>query len=418
MTPNSLSDIYVKNLTTGQVTLVSADGSGAAANGDSFNGDLSADGSHVSFESAATNLDPADTDSIGDIYVKDLTTGNITLASTADAGTKGNSHSTSATISADGGRVAFLSYATNLDPGDTDPFTDIYVKDLTTGNLTLASTGSGGVKGSGDSSSPTISADGGRVAFRSEATNLDPGDTDPLSDIYVKDLTTGNLTLASTSSGEVKGNGESLLPSLSADGTKVAFQSGATNLDPADTEPFFDVYVKELLVVPAPGLSIDDVTVTEGDSGTSVATFTISLSSPATNAVTVTFGTRDGTATAGDDYTAASGTVSFAPGESHRSVAVQIVGDTLDEPDETFFVDLSNPVNASIADGTGTVTIVNDDTPELSIEDVTVTEGNSGTSERHHPREPVVAGHEPGRGLLRHPGWHGDGRRRRLQPGR
>ena len=80
---------------------------------------LSADGTKVAFQSIATNLDPADTDADYDVYVKDLTTGDLTLASTSDAGVKGNSSSFAASLSAVGTKVAFLSVATNLDPADT-----------------------------------------------------------------------------------------------------------------------------------------------------------------------------------------------------------------------------------------------------------------------------------------------------------
>ena len=168
--------------------------------------------------------------------MKDLVTGDITLASTSDSGVKGNGCSIGPSLSADGTQVAFYSSATNLDPADTDAVQDMYVKDLVTGDITLASTSDTGVKGNSDSFGPSLSTDGTKVAFDSVASNLDPADTDTVVDIYVKDLVTGDITLASTSDTGVKGNGDSFDPSLSADGTKVAFHSVATNLDPADTD--------------------------------------------------------------------------------------------------------------------------------------------------------------------------------------
>ena len=153
------------------------------------------------------------TDGLYDVYVKDLTTGDLTLASTSDVGVKGNGSSFEPSISADGTKVAFSSEATNLDPADTDGVLDVYVKDLTTGDLALASTSDAGVKGNGSSFEPSISADGTKVAFSSVATNLDPADTDGFADVYVKDLTTGDLALASTSDAGVKGNGSSFEPS-------------------------------------------------------------------------------------------------------------------------------------------------------------------------------------------------------------
>ena len=181
---------------------------------------------------SGSNLDPADTDNRSDVYVKDLVTGDITLASTSDDGVKSNGESMSWNLSADGTRVVFLSDATNLDPTDTDQIGDIYVKDIATGDLFLASTSDNGVKanaGSGDSV-PSLSEDGTTVAFKSSASNLDPADTDIIPDIYVKTLTTGDITLASISVNGAKGNGESIFSSLSADGSRVAFSSAATNL--------------------------------------------------------------------------------------------------------------------------------------------------------------------------------------------
>jgi hypothetical protein len=127
-------------------------------------------------------------------------------------------------------------------------------------------------------------------------------------------------------------------------------------------------------------ISINDVSITEGNSGTANATFTVRLSSAATSTVTVAYATANGTATAGSDYTAKSGTLTFAAGATTQTVSVPVIGDTLDEADETFLVNLSSPVNATIADAQGVGTIVdNDPTPSLTVADVSVTEGNSGS---------------------------------------
>ena len=131
-----------------------------------------------------------------------------------------------------------------------------------------------------------------------------------------------------------------------------------------------------------PSVSIGDTSVTEGDSGSTAATLTVSLSAASGKTVTVDYATLAGTATAGSDFTAKSGTVTFAPGETSQSVSVDVLGDMLDESDEAFSVELSNAVNASIADGSGAVTIVDDDGAgsAISIADTSVTEGTGGTS--------------------------------------
>ena len=111
-----------------------------------------------------------------------------------------------------------------------------------------------------------------------------------------------------------------------------------------------------------PALSISDVTVTEGDAGTTDAVFTVTLSAASDKLITVDYATADDTATAGDDYTAISTTtLSFPAGTTVQTITVQVKGDTLDEDDETFFVNLNNPINATIADNQGVGTITDDD---------------------------------------------------------
>jgi len=131
----------------------------------------------------------------------------------------------------------------------------------------------------------------------------------------------------------------------------------------------------------APTLSVNDVSVTEGNSGTVTLTFTISLSAVSGTAANVNYTTSDGTATAGSDYVADSRNVVITPGETTRTVAITINGDALNETNETFTLNLSTPNNATIADGQGIGTITNDDAaPTISLSDVTVTEGSSGTT--------------------------------------
>ncbi len=143
---------------------------------------------------------------------------------------------------------------------------------------------------------------------------------------------------------------------------------------------------KSAPVFPTPSISIKDVTVTEGDTGTTDATFTVSLSEAIGRQVTVDYATADGTATASQDYTATSGTLTFNAGETSKTITVPVIGDTTTESNETFYVNLTNPSNATIADGQGVGTIQDDDSPsspsqpQISINDVTVTEGNTGTT--------------------------------------
>lgn len=116
-----------------------------------------------------------------------------------------------------------------------------------------------------------------------------------------------------------------------------------------------------------PSVSIGNVSLTEGDAGTKQFNFTVALSAASTGTVTVQYDTADGTATAGGDYQAATGTLTFAPGETQKAVTVVVTGDTVAEGDETFRVNLSSPVNAALGTGQGVGTIRNDDTAPVVL---------------------------------------------------
>lgn len=140
-------------------------------------------------------------------------------------------------------------------------------------------------------------------------------------------------------------------------------------------------------------VSIGDATVTEGDTGSAPAMFTVTLSRPVSASVSISYSTVQGTATT--DFAQSSGTLVFGPGQTSRTISIPVAGDVVDESDETFFVDLSDPVGVVIADGRGTGTIVDNDTagsggggggggggtfPSASVSDASVTEGDGGTT--------------------------------------
>ena len=148
-----------------------------------------------------------------------------------------------------------------------------------------------------------------------------------------------------------------------ANETFVVNLSGPVNATLADGQGLGTIADDDTGVV----LFIDDVSVTEGNAGTVNATFTVSLSSGVGQQVTVDFATADGTATAPADYAAGAGTLTFPPGSTTQSVTVAVNGDLLDEANETFLVNLSNPTNATIADGSGLGTINDDDAPPIAV---------------------------------------------------
>ncbi|MEG4405713.1 calcium-binding protein [Microcoleus sp. MON2_D5] len=243
---NNSDDIFVRDLLTNTTTRVSVDAAGNPGNDISYDPSISADGRFVAFQSDATNLVPGDTNNSGDIFVRDLLTNTTTRVSVGSAGNQGNSLSRRSSISGDGRFVAFASDATNLVPGDTNNSTDIFVRDLSTNTTTQVSASSSGDRGNNDSELPSISANGRFVAFRSFATNLVPGDTNNERDIFVRDLLTNTITLVSVSSNGDRANDSSSRCSISADGRFVAFSSDASNLVQGDTNNTTDIFVRDL----------------------------------------------------------------------------------------------------------------------------------------------------------------------------
>jgi hypothetical protein len=126
-----------------------------------------------------------------------------------------------------------------------------------------------------------------------------------------------------------------------------------------------------------PQLQISCASVTEGNSGSVAAQFIVTLSAASTDTITVAYATANGSATADIDYQAASGNLTFDPGQTSKTITVLVNGDRLGEPNETFFVKLSGWTNATVASGQGVGTIV-DDEPRISISDVSKTEGKKG----------------------------------------
>ena len=130
-----------------------------------------------------------------------------------------------------------------------------------------------------------------------------------------------------------------------------------------------------------PTVSVGDVSVTEGNSGTVDATFNVTLSAPSGRAASVFYETGEDTASGTLDFVTEAFFLDFAAGETSKTVTVQVIGDVLDEANETFFLRLLDPTNATLGDAEGVGTINDDDAePTLSVGDVTVTEGNAGTT--------------------------------------
>lgn len=228
---------------------------GHQTDGHGNNPSVSADGRYVVFDSNADLLGDGGSGGISQVYVRDLVTNEVSLVSSAANGTPASLGASNGVVAGNGRYVLFVSDSPDLVPGDTNGGQDLFLKDLETGSISRVNTRSNGGQSAWDGSTPfdaSITPDGRYVVFSSAASNLVSGDTNGVSDIFLKDTLTGTLTRISTSSSGKQANGGwggsdgSLDAQISADGRFVVFTSGATNLDGQDSDGYIDIYVKNL----------------------------------------------------------------------------------------------------------------------------------------------------------------------------
>jgi Tol biopolymer transport system component len=229
---NGWMDVFVRDRQAGVTERVSVNSNEIQGDSESREPSISADGRYVAFRSNSSNL------GLGgpgrpNIFVRDRLMG-VTRRVSADADYAPNGGgSASPSINADGRYVAFISLASQLAAGDNNGVSDVFVYDwqaavtLLVSEAKIASDTAGG-------QSPVLSADGRYVAFESLASSLVAGDTNRTDDIFVRDRQSGTLERVSVSSSGMQSNGMSHLPSISADGRFVAFESRASNLSPED----------------------------------------------------------------------------------------------------------------------------------------------------------------------------------------
>lgn len=245
--------IYVHDRLTGQTTPMSTGAGGVLGSFSSHEPSISADGTVVVFESGASNLVAGDTNNAQDVFVHDRTTGQTTRVSLSTEGSQGNGNSggdvgSRPRLSSDGRFVAFQSRASNLVAGDTNGASDVFVHDRQTAQTTRVSVSSAGAQAAGESINPSVSADGNFVAFTSTAANLVVGDANGATpDIFLRDRQLGQTTVVSVASNGIQGNSQSGYPAVSADGTVVAFWSSSTNLvaSPDVNGAVTDVFVRD-----------------------------------------------------------------------------------------------------------------------------------------------------------------------------
>ena len=238
-------DVFVRDTAAGVTTRVSVAWTGTTASGPSYAGAVSDDGRYVAFSSYAWNLEFGDTNGKIDVFVRDTAAGVTTRVSEATDGTQGNDDSYRPDVSGDGRHVVFYSAASNLVAGDTNAALDVFVRDTTTGVTSRASVASDGSQANGRSDYPAISGGGRYVAFTSQASNLVAGDTNAKTDAFVRDVVAGVTARVSVATDGTQADDDSYEPSVSTDGAHVAFASSATNLVVGDTNATEDVFVHD-----------------------------------------------------------------------------------------------------------------------------------------------------------------------------
>jgi Tol biopolymer transport system component len=245
---NNEVDVFVRDRVARVTRRVSVGSGGAQGNGDSNFAEISADGRYVVFDSEASNLVPGDTNSRGDVFVRDRVAQVTRRVSVGRRGTEGNAWSGLASISAHGRYVVFESAASNLAARDTDHAHDVFVRDRMAGVTRLVSVGLRGRPANLGSFlfGTAISAGGRYVAFESRASNLVAGDTNRAGDVFVRDRAARVTRLASVGFRGGPANLGSRLPSISADGRHVAFNSFASNLVAGDNNNWEDVFARHL----------------------------------------------------------------------------------------------------------------------------------------------------------------------------
>jgi len=238
------SPIYhLYDSSTGLLSSENSDADGTLGNGGYYTTAFSSDGRYKAFVSDNANLVSEDTNGASDVFVWDRETGNTERISRNNSGVQANGASFDVSISSDGRYVAFTSLATNLINNDNNDASDVFIYDTQTQTIELATKDSSGNQANKKSYSPSISSDGSYLAFVSDATNLVSGDTNTFADVFVKDMQSGVVSIISRNNSGVQANGASRQPSITGEGRYIVYESQASNLVSNDFNGFSDIFL-------------------------------------------------------------------------------------------------------------------------------------------------------------------------------
>jgi len=243
---NGLSQIYLRDRQAHTTRLVSANISGIAGNGPSYHPRISADGKLVVFDSMASNLGAGDSNGYSDVFIKHLDSGQLERVSVAYGGGQANNGSFEAEMSSDGRYVVFVSMASNIVSPAVATQRHVYLRDRLTGAVRLVSVSNGGVPANGACFLPDVDDAGQHVVFYSLATSLTPGLNGTTLQVFMHDMNSATTELISHNAANAGGNDHSFTASISGDGRFVAFSSFANDLVSGDNNAKSDVYLKDL----------------------------------------------------------------------------------------------------------------------------------------------------------------------------
>ena len=380
---NESQDVFVRDLTTGITTLVSINSAGnASSNGGGHTPVISGNGRFVFFQTGATDLSPNDSAFPGDdLYVRDLQTNTTQLVTVTTTNTGSNVHAAIffPVVSEDGRYVTFQSRANTYVTDDADTGIDIFRRDLQTNTTILISVNVGTPGGDNETAGAVMSADGRFVSFVAFGSGFAATpDTNARADVFVRDVNAGTTTALSIKlDGTSTSNNGGTYPVISADGRVVLFESSSTDMvsNQILATNVFATAINSRAKFEVSPLSVDE---TAGQ-----ALVAVTRTGNTSDSLSLQFAISQGTATATADYTSLSGVLSFAAGEVTKNIVVPIINDSLDEENESLLLIVSD-FDAGSTVGTLSsriVTIVDEDPPPfVDVADVTVIEGNSGST--------------------------------------
>ena len=243
---NGERDVFVFDRRKGVVSRVSVSTEGDQGNDETGGGGMSLNGRYVTFYSFATNLVPGDTNGARDVFLHDRRKATTTRVSVSSDGVQGNEGSAWSAISGNGRFVAFSSGASNLVPGDTNGVSDIFVYDRRKRTTTRVSVSSTGAQSYAGASWISLSKNGRYILFRTAASTLVHGDTNGMDDLFLHDRRRGTTTRVSVGPDGEQGDGACIEGRLSANGRAVLFSSTSTNLLPGNPDGLQHVYYLDM----------------------------------------------------------------------------------------------------------------------------------------------------------------------------